>query len=362
MRAGIQMARNAELIRQWEILREIDGARTGVGIAKLASLQRVHPRTIRRDIEALCKAGFPLYDDKTNGTPMWKLRARPFRALDDTGLSTTELCALHFSRTLVAALTGAPFLDDVERVMARIDRSLPMASRKYLDRLPGLVRAKSTGLKKQHVRTLRGIVSRAVDASLTCRRVTIRYDSASSQRTKDYVVEPLRLCYANGGIYLRAWVPEYSEMRTFAVERVRTLGVMDEHFDPRPLPPEPFANSLGAYTGSPELVEIEIDRRAAAYVREREWHRSQEIIERGDGSLLVRLCVSNDRPLRSWILSLGAMARVVSPASLAREILDELDEARARYQAPLKFEMLRMPTGESHHTTLPLRAKRSQAS
>jgi predicted DNA-binding transcriptional regulator YafY len=64
---------------------------------KLAALRHVHPRTIRRDIEALCKAGFPLYDDKTNGTPMWRLRSKPFRALDEIGLSTTELCALYFS-------------------------------------------------------------------------------------------------------------------------------------------------------------------------------------------------------------------------------------------------------------------------
>jgi proteasome accessory factor B len=355
------MARNAELIRQWEILREIDSARTGVGIARLASLQRVHPRTIRRDIEALCKAGFPLYDDKTNGTPMWKLRGKPFRALDETGLSTTELCALYFGRTLVAALTGAPFIDDVERVMARMDRSLPAAGRKYLDRLHCVVKVKSSGLKKQNARTVRAIVSRAVDASLTCRRVTIRYDSASSQRTKDYIIEPLRLCYASGGIYLRAWVPEYSAMRTFAVERVRTLGVMDEHFDPRPLPPEPFANSLGVYTGSPELVEIEIDRRAAAYVREREWHRSQEILEREDGSLLVRLCVCNDRPLRSWILSLGAMARVVSPATLAQEIFEEFEQARERYRPRLNYETLRVP-GVAAQPALSRHGERSKAS
>jgi predicted DNA-binding transcriptional regulator YafY len=62
------MARNSELIRQWEILREIDGARTGIAVAKLASMQRVHQRTIRRDVDALCRAGFPLYDDKVNGT------------------------------------------------------------------------------------------------------------------------------------------------------------------------------------------------------------------------------------------------------------------------------------------------------
>ncbi len=88
------MARNAELIRQWEILRAIDAARNGITVPKLAAAREVHPRTIRRDIEALSRAGFPLYEDKVNGTSMWKLTAKPFRGLEETGLSVTELCAL----------------------------------------------------------------------------------------------------------------------------------------------------------------------------------------------------------------------------------------------------------------------------
>lgn len=356
------MARNSELIRQWEILREIDGARTGIAIAKLASMRRVHQRTIRRDVEALGKAGFPLYDDKVNGTSMWKLRAKPFRALEETGLSLTELCALYFSRTMIATLTGAPFLDDVERALAKLERALPAACRKYLDRLPVLVKAKATGRKKQDDRRTREITARAVDASLAYRRVTMRYSSLSSRRTKDYVVEPLRLSYAAGGIYLTAYVPEYSEMRTFAIERVRTLAVMDEHFEPRPLPPEPFANSLGVHTGSPELIEIEIDARAADYVKEREWHRSQEILERADGSLLLRLCVCNDLPLRSWIHSLGSMARVVSPAGLVQEILEELQEARDKYMPRRTLDMARMTIPSAREARLPLRTKRATAS
>src|SRR5690242_19762927 len=130
------MARNSELVRQWETLRDIDAARTGLGVPKLAAMRHVHQRTIRRDIEALCKAGFPLYDEKVNGTSMWKLRAKPFRALEETGLSVTELCALYFSRTMIATLAGAPFLDDVERALAKIERSLPAACRKYLDGIP----------------------------------------------------------------------------------------------------------------------------------------------------------------------------------------------------------------------------------
>jgi len=39
------MARSAEVIRQWEILRSIDRARHGIGIAKLAAERGVHPRT-----------------------------------------------------------------------------------------------------------------------------------------------------------------------------------------------------------------------------------------------------------------------------------------------------------------------------
>jgi predicted DNA-binding transcriptional regulator YafY len=325
------MARNAELVRQWEILREIDGARNGIAIPKLAAMRNVHQRTIRRDIQALCDAGFPLYDEKVNGTSMWKLRAKPFRGLEETGLSITELCALYFSRTLIATLTGTPFVDDVARALGKLERALPPASRKYLDRLPCLVKAKVAGRKKQDGRKTRDVVARAIDGSLTHRRLQIRYDSRSSRRTRDYVVEPLSVAYAAGGIYLTAWVPEYSESRTFAVERIRTLGVLDEHFEPRPMQAEPFPNSLGAFSGRPELVEIEFQGRAADYVREREWHRSQEVAERADGSILLRLCVCIDLPLRSWILGFGADARVVAPISLAREIARDFTLAGERY-------------------------------
>ena len=33
----------------------------------------------------------------------------------------------------------------------------------------------------------------------------------------------------------------------------------------------------------------------------------ESVDEREDGSLLLRLCVCNDQPLRSWILSFGAV-------------------------------------------------------
>jgi predicted DNA-binding transcriptional regulator YafY len=314
------MPRNAEVIRQWEILRAIDASRNGIPIARLAAERGVHPKTIRRDLEALCRAGFPLYDEKINGTAMWKARARPFRALEETGLGLAELAALYFSCSLLTTLAEPMLQGELERALMKMEKALPPPCRSFIDKLPRMLTAKSAGRKNVDPRAFRETIARAFDAIARQRRITMRYASASSRRTKEYVVEPQRLTYADGGIYLTAWVPEYGALRTFAMERVETLGVEDQRFDPRALPAEPFPHSIGVNTGTPEPIDIEFDAEAADYVRARRWHKTQTIEERAEGSILLRLDVCNDQPLRRWILSFGPSARVIAPATLARDI------------------------------------------
>jgi len=48
----------------------------------------------------------------------------------------------------------------------------------------------------------------------------------------------------------------------------------------------------------------------------------------------MTLNVCLDRALRSWILSFGPFARVVSPEGLAREIAEQIQEAGAQYAHP----------------------------
>lgn len=238
-------------------------------------------------------------------------------------------------------------MDDAERAFAKIETALPLASRKFLDQLPRTLKAKAHGRKKHDDRRLREILARALDATLLHRRVTMRDASASSRRTKEYAIEPQRLMYASGGIYLIAWVAEYGQLRTFAAERIETLALMDDSFAPRPLPTEPFADSLGVNTGTPETIVIEFEPNAAGFVREREWHRSQVIDERGDGGLILTLTVCNDRPLQTWILGFGPDARVLSPVGLAQEIFEAVDRTRRLYMSRRepRIEMLSMKAG-----------------
>ena len=343
-----RVARNSEVVRQWEILRAIDCARHGISIAKLAATLEVHTRTIRRDLDALGRAGFPLFDDKINGTGLWKLRSRPFQGLEKMGLGLMELCALYFSRTLLCTLGGTPFVDETERAFAKIERALPAGCRTFLDELPRMLKAKSRGRKKpDDERRLREVLGRVLDATLLRRRARMRYASASSRRTKEYLVDPQRIVYADGGIYLVAWVPAYAGMRTFAAERIETFGLTDETFAPRALPLEPFGHSMGVNTGAPEEIVLEFDAAVVPFVREREWHPSQIIEDCPDGSVVLKLAVCNDYALRAWILGFGPDVRVISPAALAETISDAADRMRKLYARPWS---------EGRYPKLPMRA------
>jgi predicted DNA-binding transcriptional regulator YafY len=174
---------------------------------------------------------------------------------------------------------------------------------------------------------------RVLDAVLNRREMRVRYHSATSGRTKDYVLHPYRVVYADGGLYLMAFVPAYGDVRTFALERVQSAALLDTKFTPlAPLPADVFPHSLGVHSGTPERVIVEFDAAAAPFVREREWHPSQRIRDRRDGGVLVDLNVCRDAALRSWILSFGGSARVTAPADLAEEIAAALREGYQRYQ------------------------------
>jgi predicted DNA-binding transcriptional regulator YafY len=66
-------------------------------------------------------------------------------------------------------------------------------------------------------------------------------------------------------------------------------------------------------------------------IAERQYHKSQRMTPRADGSLTLELDLCDDVWLRSFVLQFGHRVRVVEPASLAAEIREELELARRRY-------------------------------
>ena len=325
------MPRNQEVIRQWKVLHALESSRHGASIDGLADELDVTTRTIRRDLAALQEAGFPLYDERDDdGHVRWRLDGAVLKGLE-TGFTLAELCALYLSRNLLEAVAGTPFQRDLTNAFARLEKMLSPRMRQFLDRLPSVLVAKP-GPRAAGNASSPDVVGRLLEATLHFRVTTMRYHSVSSARVKDYVVHPYRLVFAQGGLYLLAYVPEYKDVRTFAVDRIASASLEKQTFTPRErIGTEVFANSLGVNTGEPERVEIEFEPRVAPFVRARVWHPSQQVRDGSQGRIVLSLDVCHDWALRNWILGWGPFARVVSPAALADEIQADLNAAAARY-------------------------------
>ena len=250
-------------------------------------------------------------------------------------MTLSELCALYFSRTLLEALSGTPFRDDLESAFEKLSAGLAPHMKRFLDQLPRVLASKPDPMRKRDDPRQQRLAARLLEATLHLRQASITYHSQSSDRTKVYLVHPYRLAHAQGGLYLLAYVPEYAEIRTFALERILEASLLEERFTPiEELPDEAFPHSLGVYSGQPERVEVEFQPSVAEYVGSRAWHHSQHTEPVSGGGLRMTLEVCVDRSLQSWILSFGQFARVVSPEHLARAIAAQIDEAVAQYRQP----------------------------
>ena len=153
----------------------------------------------------------------------------------------------------------------------------------------------------------------------------MRYFSASRGSTTRREVDPYRLWYAAGGLYLIAYCHLRKDVRLFAVERIRSITLTDH---PYQLPlgfnvEEYVQDALMVMRGRRIEVELLFSKTAARWVKDKLWHTSQEITLLKDGRLRMSLRVADTDELVGWILSFGSEVRVVRPESLSVKVRQE---------------------------------------
>lgn len=327
------MERHSEIVRQWRLLLALEGRSRGLTLneAKIEAGDGVSERTIRRDFEALTQAGFPIESRKRDGKSTFVLNRDVFKGVAAAGFSLSELCALHLSRTVLTAVAGGPFRDSLSSAFDKLYDALPPSMWKFIESLPDALGAKEHAARPKGAQSAKS-VDALMNAILGRRRVRMRYHSFSSQQVKDYLIEPYRLAYAQGGLYLQAFVPGYGEMRTFAVQRIEQAVALEESFSPVDSgDADVFRHSLGAFSGTPEKVVIEFTADEAPYVRERDFHSSQVIEELPGGRVRLTMNIVIDWELQAWVMGFGPAARVITPETFAKRIVESLEEARATY-------------------------------
>jgi proteasome accessory factor B len=335
------MGRNAQLVRQWAILKQIEMNRWTT-ITDLADSHIVSTKTIRRDLAALMEAGFPLYDERYDGKVYWRLNEE-YKGLTLANLSLSETAALYFSKKLVVNLAAPPFSSDIASAFKKIESALPERNIKFLDNLDSMISVRADAPKDldEHKHVIRVLLEAIAEE----RRVKMRYYSVHSQKRKEYTLDPYRLMYFRGGMYLFGFVPEYSQIRTFAIERIESIDKLHDRFEkPADFSVETYLeSSFGVVKEDPFDVEIVFSADVAEYVRSRVWHPSQQCREIERGRIRMKLHVGGEFELVSWIMSFGPSAQVISPERLRRRVETELARALDNYRVEVTVAPRKKP-------------------
>ncbi len=314
------MPRNDQVTRQWHLLRTLEASREGVTLQGLAEGLPAeftrHHRTIRRDLEALEAAGFPLLTDKVEGRGVvWKLM-EGFRRVPALAFSPTELMALTFSRGLLRPLEGTQLQAALDSALTKAAAALPPAAHSYLQQLDGLF---AIGLGP-HVsyRQHRETIDKLTEAITKGRTVQLRYFSASRDTTTRREVDPYRLWYSNGALYLVAHCHLRNSVRLFAVERIRTCTLTPHAFQlPLHFDLEAYVgDALRVMRGKPITVELLFDKATTAWVKDRTWHPSQQTTLEKGGRLRMTLTVAATPELVGWLLTFGGGVTILKPPDL----------------------------------------------
>ena len=152
------------------------------------------------------------------------------------------------------------------------------------------------------------------------RRPHLTYTSASRDETTERDVDPLRVLSVDGRWYLEAWCHRARGVRTFRLDRVEAVEVLDQ----AAAPPEDLAPRdvvPGIYQGDPEdlLVTLELAP-SAAWVAES--IPSEQVELREDGSTLMVLRVADPAWLHRLVWREGGAVRVVHPPAAVAAVRD----------------------------------------
>jgi predicted DNA-binding transcriptional regulator YafY len=165
---------------------------------------------------------FPLLTERVAGQTRWRLMDGYYRT-PPLAFSTTELMALTFSRDLLKPLEGTHIKASLDSALNKAAAVLPPEGEVYVRQMQGYF---SVGLGphktyRQHQQTIEQL-TRVIAQTRT---VQMRYYSASRNTTNRREVDPYRLWYAAGALYLIGYCHLRRDVRIFAIDRIRSLTI-----------------------------------------------------------------------------------------------------------------------------------------
>ncbi len=344
-----QVNKKSTLLRQWEMMRMLTVSRSDSKhdgrwdkaseiTAKLNDASYdVSVRTVQRDLKELSEI-FPIeLNDKNMRDYGW--RWIKGANLDIPGMSVPEALAMRLVETHLKQLLPASMLDGLSGVFSlaqskldKVEKQNNNHSKDWLNKVRVVPPAQPL---------LPPVVNEAVQAAiyqglLADKQLTARYQSASSDQPKDYVLHPLGLIMRGAVTYLVASAWDYDEARLYALHRFSQVEILDAAAKT----PEGFnldaaiASGLADFAnqGEPIKLEIRCADWVAAHLAETPLSADQKAEPEVDDWVRITATVNDTWQLRWWLMGQGDGVEVCAPENLRLKISTSLEEALRQYR------------------------------
>ncbi len=297
-----------KVFRLFFILNQLD-SRKKVTTSELAREFNVSLRTVQRDIVLLNATGFPIispekgYHSFMEGFSLKKMM-----------LTREEASLLSFLHDISKSL-GEKFEDSFSSILKKVV-SKEQDSAFYVKLPKGAKISKDFPCVKE--------LEEAVEDNI---KIVLRYKTP--EKEGDYRVCPLKIIFFDGFWYLLAQVDGKDWIRTFRLENIMNIELLDEYFtSPKNL--STFLDqsiNIWFTEKRDKQVVLRVDKEAASYFKQQVYFPLQKITkENRDGSLRIETKICHNEEIIYTIFRWIPYVHVIEPKCLKKEIKEKITE------------------------------------
>ena len=326
------MSRDKPVLRAIKLLTLIERNANGLRVTDMAEQLGTNARAVYRDLQVLESLPVQLYTDKLGKESYWKIDP-DYRNKLSIPFSLSELLSLYLAQDAIRSLDGTVFHDSLQSLFEKVWAVLPKPLFKQMVGLrssfvSGMPAQKNYGDYREFIK----VIQEAIEGRKVLQLLYHPRDQLPAERR----VDPYAVHLRNGSLYVIGHCHLRKDIRTFVVDRMQRIKLTEDSFT---IPPgfslqDYLRHSFGMFTEELVRVKVHFHKSLTRYLLERRWHPSQKNKKLKDDSLELAFEVAGTKEIKTWIMGFGALAKVLEPASLVKEIKDELDRALRSYAKP----------------------------
>jgi predicted DNA-binding transcriptional regulator YafY len=329
----------AEYTQIERILRIIQILSSGTRLTTAALVRRfddrVALRTLQRDLNKIASSGIPVRSRKTNANENeWYLDST-FRSFIPQTLGLNEYLAAHMLKENLKIFRNTEFSEEIDSLFEKIEQLVPNDV---------FQETEDTGLEDLFGNYTAGlfdysgydeIINTIIEGITRKQKCFVSYYNAYEQVRKNFYIEPHRIIYFKGGLYVVGYLRRLKTFRLLAIQRIQKFKLMDEVYpdDPQFDPEQFWKGKFGLFSGEPEKVKLKFASQVRIHIEGRHWHSSQSLHDDEDGNLILEFTVGLSPELISWIFSWNEYVEVLGPDKLLSIMTKKLEKLEKLYPA-----------------------------